>query len=306
MRLWRCILIVVLAAWIAGCVSNPVDRQWQAQLHSQASIDELSFVPFYAQQAYQCGPAALATVLTAAGVAVEPTALTEQLFIEGRNGSLQVEMLAATRRQGLVPYEHVGGLGDLLQQLGQGVPVVVLQNLAFSWAPTWHYAVVVGYDAAREEFLLRSGKERVLRMRSREFARTWRYSNQWMMSVHRPGEIPAGAEPLAYVRAAHGLERVAKLPAAVQSYRAASERWPGNVAVWMAFGNSLYQADQFAPAEDAYRQAQQLNPQDPAAAHNLAWALMRQGKVKQAVVPAQTAARLSAEPRYHSALQALR
>lgn len=300
-----CFFTIALALALGGCSTGGTYQKWQPHLQAQQAVAELKAVPFYPQETYQCGPAALATVISAAGVAIEPHELTAQLFIKGRKGSLQIEMLAATRRQGLVPYPNSGGLAHLLQQLRNGVPVVVLQNLAFSWAPTWHYAVVVGYDAARDEFLLRSGEERLRRTHSREFARTWDYSGQWMMTVHQPGDVPAGADALAYVRAANGLERVDQLQAALRSYRAASERWPESGVAWMALGNGHYQAGQFEHAEDAYRRAQQLNPRDPAAAHNLAWALIRQGKAKQALAPAQAAVRLSDQPRYHSALQAL-
>jgi hypothetical protein len=34
-----------------------------------------------------------------------------------------------------------------LREVAAGNPVLVLQNLSFAWAPVWHYAVVMGYDA---------------------------------------------------------------------------------------------------------------------------------------------------------------
>lgn len=303
---WQRYALLALGLALAGCSSNPLYRQWQPHLEQQLSIAELGSVPFYPQKSFQCGPAALATLFTWAGYETHPDKLTDRLFIDGRKGSLQIELLAATRRQGLVPYENSSGLKDLLVQLEAGVPVLVLQNLGVGWLPTWHYAVVVGYDAETREFLLRSGSEPTLRTASRDFARTWRYSGQWMMTVHPAGDIPVGATAFEYVRAVSGLERVQQHSAALASYRAAAAQWPESFIVWMALGNSLYGAEQFAEAERAFRRAHEIDAAQPAAVHNLAWALIQQDERRQALPYAQAAARLGEHVRYRSALEALR
>jgi hypothetical protein len=57
---------------------------------------ELTDTPFFPQREYQCGPAALATVLAASEVSVTADALVPEVFLPGRQGSLQSELLAAT------------------------------------------------------------------------------------------------------------------------------------------------------------------------------------------------------------------
>ena len=42
----------------------------------------------------------MAGVLGASGVDIDPVTLTPQVFLPGRQGSLQIELLAATRRAG--------------------------------------------------------------------------------------------------------------------------------------------------------------------------------------------------------------
>ncbi|MGD8236773.1 MAG: hypothetical protein PVJ65_11540, partial [Chromatiales bacterium] len=64
---------------------------------------QLADTPFFPQQAYQCGPAALATVLNANGVSISPEQLVPQVYLPERRGSLQVEMIAAARRYDQVP-----------------------------------------------------------------------------------------------------------------------------------------------------------------------------------------------------------
>src|SRR6267143_388496 len=116
---------------------------------------ELTQVPFFPQSEYQCGPAALATALASFGVKVTPEDLVPQVYLPERKGSLQIEMMAAARRHGMVSYQLAPRFEDVLRELSAGNPVIVLQNLGFGGG--WHYAVAVGYDYSYGDLILRSG-----------------------------------------------------------------------------------------------------------------------------------------------------
>ncbi len=60
--------------------------------------------PFFPQEAHQCGPAALATVLNYRHIEVSPDDAHPQVFLPERKGSLQVELTASARRYGLLAY----------------------------------------------------------------------------------------------------------------------------------------------------------------------------------------------------------
>src|SRR5690606_31071454 len=123
---------------LSACATRPSELAAPANAHLPERV-ELAHVPFFPQEDYQCGPAALATVLSASGVDVTADALTRQVYLPGRRGSLQTELVAATRRHGRLPYRLEGGLPALLAQVDAGHPVVVLQNLGFKRWPRWHY-----------------------------------------------------------------------------------------------------------------------------------------------------------------------
>ena len=57
---------------------------------------EIASVPFFPQDDYQCGPAALATVLAHTGTAITPDPLVAQVYIPARQGSLQRQQRGAT------------------------------------------------------------------------------------------------------------------------------------------------------------------------------------------------------------------
>lgn len=242
------------------------------------------------------------------GKPTQPNDLADQVFIEARQGSLQAEMLAATRRQGLLPYVHETRFAVLLEQLDAGNPVLVFQNLGFGFYPVWHYAVVIGYDLDEKTIVLHSGTTAGLERDFRRFELEWRGGDYWAMTMHRPGEFPVSAKPTAYLEATAGLEQAEQFEAAALAYQASTERWPDQLIAWMGLGNVRYRQQQFEDAERAYQQALTLNADSAAAHHNLAWALMRQQRYEAAYEPARIANRLADEQgdRYRSAWQAWR
>ena len=121
----RLLLVLLLAGLVGGCASSRISID-DADLPSAAELTE---VPFYPQEAYQCGPAALATMLAQRGVPADPDVLVDQVYIPGRRGSLQVEMVAAARAAGLLVYPLRSRLEDVLAEVAAGNPVLVLQNL---------------------------------------------------------------------------------------------------------------------------------------------------------------------------------
>src|SRR5262249_47579541 len=94
------VFLFVCAALLQGCASFTPQTESLAQgrIAGLPPARELVAVPFFPQSDYECGPAALATVMVAAGVKVTPEELVPEVYLPERKGSLQVEMLAAPRR----------------------------------------------------------------------------------------------------------------------------------------------------------------------------------------------------------------
>ena len=99
-------------------------------------------VPFYPQEAYQCGPAALAMVLNHRDAGMTLDEAIDQVYLPGRRGSLQVEMVAAARSEGMLVYPLDGELEAIIREVNAGNPVLVFQNLRLGWWPQWHYALL--------------------------------------------------------------------------------------------------------------------------------------------------------------------
>ena len=214
-------------------------------------------VPFFPQTRDHCGPAALATALAHAGLPADPDRLADAVFLPSRAGTLQLEMLGGARRQGAVATRLPRDLPSLLREVAAGHPVVVLQNLGLDLIPRWHYAVVVGYDLAAREVVLRSGTTERAVLPLRTFEYTWARGGHWAIAVLPPDRLPATATEADAQDAALGFERAAPPARAALAWRTLLARWPGNALAGIGLGNALAKDGDAAGARAAFEAAAQ-------------------------------------------------
>jgi tetratricopeptide (TPR) repeat protein len=219
-------------------------------------------------------------VMQAAGLTVTADALTSQVYLPGRQGSLQVEMLSATRRHALLPYRLKPRLQDILQEVSSGNPVIVFQNLSLPVYPVWHYAVVVGYSLERNTVTLHSGRTERMEMSLFTFERTWERAGSWAMVAMNPSTLPASASPDEMALAAAALELV-EPAAAHTAYETALAKWPKKRSLRLGLGNSSYAQRNFSRARKEYREAVALDPEFADGWNNLAQVLLDEGNKEE-------------------------
>ncbi len=279
----KALILLVCLLMLSSCASTPQSRQIQTNgLGSLPSAVELTETPFYSQTQYQCGPAALATVLQTHGVKTTPEKLSGQVYIPEREGSLQIEMAVAARRHEMLPYKLEPRLIDLFTEIAAGNPVLVLQNLGLDWYTKWHYAVVIGYDAVSHEIILRSGTTRRWVTPFKVFERTWKRADFWALVIVPVGEIPRTAEPLRYLKTAYAFEETGNPELAFKAYQSASMQWPDVAATWITLGNMAFDNHDWPEAIKAFNTASMLEPESITSWNNLAYALHANGCGTQA------------------------
>lgn len=279
-------LLPALFVLLAGCTSIPPSVR---ALPEAAGAIELADTPFYPQERYQCGPAALTTVLAESGRTVSLDDIVGKVYLPGRQGSLQVELLAATRTEGRLPYVIDGTLEAVWKELGAGRPVLVLQNLGVAAIPRWHYAVVVGIDTRRGDVILRSGTDRRRVTPVGTFLRTWQRGGYWAMVALAPDELPAVVDRSRYFDAVAALEQAGRFETAAVAWQNALRQWPGDPVALFGLANCHLARQQYVAAEAAYRDLLERQPGLPAARNNLALALAGQGKYDAALQEVSTA-----------------
>ncbi len=295
MRAERLVLAVLaLMALALGACTTP---QTTALIDAPGSLPlqaEVSDVPFFPQEDFYCGPAALATVLSWSGLSAEPEALGARVYTPVRHGTLQNDILAGARREGRLAVA-VNSLRDLMTEIAAGHPVLVFENLSFGWYPKWHYAVAVAYNLDRREITLRSGREPEHVTSMDTFERTWKRGGNWALVVLKPDDLPARANVADVERAAASLERNGQLREAATAYSSILTRWPDSYVALIGLGNVSYNAGDLASAERALRQAVIVRPERGEAWNNLAYVLAAGGRQKEALYAAQQAISLSSD-----------
>ena len=297
--------VLLCALLLSGCAAPPqvaaLQRTWPAQLPPHVLLDQ---VPFFPQDDRLCGPATLAMVAQAAGKQVTPAQLTSQVYLPGREGALQTEMLAAARRQGLVAYLLAPTLQALLTEVASGHPVLVLQNLALPISPMWHYAVVVGYDRAARTVTLHSGTTERLVLPMSTFEHTWARSSHWAVRVTPPGRLPATASPDGWATAVAALER-GDPAAAHTAYAAGLQVWPRQRILQLGIGNTAYAQGRPEQAAQAYEATLRSHPDFADAWNNLAQVRLEQDRLDDAWRAAKRAVALGGIrlPDYQALLQ---
>jgi hypothetical protein len=285
-----CLLCVIVTLFSAGCGGRALQDPLRdtGRFPDKARVEE---VPFYPQDDYQCGPAALAMVLAWSGISISPGELVPETYTPGKQGSLQSALVAGARRHGRIAYPF-SGPDMLFAEIAAGRPVIVLLNLAFSWYPKWHYAVAIGYDRNSGTVTLHSGTQAAEQLSFRVFHNVWKRSEYWGLSILPPSDTVMHPDEEKWLQAIVGLERAGQWQSAAVAYGKATELWPHSHNAWIGLGNSRYRLRDPAGAAAAFHEAIRVRPASGIAYNNLAQVLAQAGQYEEAEKAARQAVSL--------------
>ncbi|MBB1440145.1 PA2778 family cysteine peptidase [Shewanella sp. SG41-4] len=295
----KAICITGFCLFLSGCLSAP--PQTAILLDNPPDISaryQIPEVPFYPQEDYFCGPTTLAEVFNFYGISKTPQQIAPSLFIPDLEGSLQIEMVAAARQQGLLAYAESGNLAQLLSFVSEDIPVIILQNLSTSWYPMWHYAVVTGYDIDNQQVVLHSGTDKNRIAELKVFERTWLRGQYWLLAAVPPETKSKHFDPFIYVSAAQDLLSIGQHTPAVSALENAIRQWPNYWLSYFLLGN-YYLAIDNTKAAFWYQQGLSYIAQQPeqqaAYLNNYAYSLSLSGCKQRAMDTIEKALELQPE-----------
>ncbi len=182
----RAVTTLFLAGLLgSGCTAVTLDAVRGDVAAGQGHL--ITTVPFIAQEAYQCGPAALAMVLQYWGSAADAEEIGRALYLPSARGVLNLELEFEARRRGFRTQAFEGTLERVKTELRQGRPLIVFQDLGRGPVSVPHFAVLLGYDDRAAVVVLHSGTTAYRLLSYAEFLRTWAARRGWALLVTPPG-----------------------------------------------------------------------------------------------------------------------
>jgi len=267
--------VVILAT---GCV--PKDPFPPEQHYASSAIN----VPFIPPRSELCGSTSIEMVASywQSTTPYIPKLSTQELeartLIPAKRGTLQIELVTASRANGLIAYPMEPTYEALFLELSAQHPVIVLVNRSFSWHPMWHYAPVIGYDEEKRSLIAHFSDQPNEPLPIATFAALWKRSDNWGVVLLPPGELPVSVSSKIFLRAVYEFEKIDKGSGAIRAYQSALERWPSDPDILFALANSYYNASNLLEAERNYRKLLALKPSHPLGLNNLAILLCHSGR----------------------------
>jgi predicted double-glycine peptidase len=144
-------------------------------------------VPFFPQETFQCGPAALATVInywygkTGTANTLAPEAIAQAIYSPSAKGALGIDLELYARRQGFQARQLSGTVEELKDGVDEGVPSIVLVDYGFSRYQRNHFMVVKGYSGSA--VLVNSGSRESELVPNEEFLKAWKRTGYWTLFI---------------------------------------------------------------------------------------------------------------------------
>ncbi len=290
-------LYIYLIFFLSGCASLPAYRVGPPEFPNDQQVHFIQKAPPVGQRAYQCGPAALESVMRRWGYEVDAEEIGRDLGSQGARGVLNFTLAQVARDRGFWTEMHESNLEELKGWIRNDIPPLVALQVGPFWSFTYHFVVLTGFNDREGILYANIGYPETRAIRVPHFLKSWQRAGNWTLIVcpleRVDWQLSADqAGDLGFL-----LEKSAQLPLAEKWYRAALAKEPDNRPVRFNLANILFKTGQFQKAKLMYQQLIKENPAEIAPINNLASVFLEEGNPKEAVRLIETAFKNGVERR---------
>lgn len=140
-------------------------------------------VPFVKQTEYDCGPAALAAVLSFRGRAADLERITASVYLPRLRGTLPMDLERYAKDEGFKTSSSAGTAAALKTAISINIPVLCLLDLGFGFYRQPHFVTVIGFDDGNGLFIMHDGGTPNRTMRYGDFEKKWARAGNWMIVI---------------------------------------------------------------------------------------------------------------------------
>lgn len=174
-------ILVTLAVLICltGCATTMVPLTEDAKI--------IEKVPFFEQDDFQCGPAALATTINywhrknKTKEQLKTDTIIGAIFNMKAKGVLTLDLELYARELGFNSLQYSGTIEELQRNIDENIPVIILVDYGRGFFQQNHFMVVKGY--MRDGIILNSGGRENLVMLNESLLKIWKKTSYWMLVV---------------------------------------------------------------------------------------------------------------------------
>lgn len=237
-----------------------------------------------AQQSYQCGPAALESVLSYWGVSATADEISRELYTPGARGILNFLLAQYARRRGFWTEIHTGDAPDDLRAwLARGVPPIVMLRVGPRWLACYHFVVLTGFNARDDVWYANTGAAQTQAIPDRALRSRWKDAQRWALVICPPERVDWPLEAARAAELGWLLEQSGRLSVAAQRYREALTHQPADSATRFRLANIYLKTQQLSEATGLYVALLRDQPGHGGAVNNLAWIFIEEGQSPAAI-----------------------
>jgi len=140
-------------------------------------------IPFVKQTEYDCGPAALASVLSFRGKTADLERITASVYLPQLRGTLPMDLERYAKDQGFTTASSAGTAAALKTAVKNNIPVICLLDLGFWLYRQPHFVTVIGFDDRNDLFIMHDGATPNRTMAYEDFEKKWSRAGNWMIVI---------------------------------------------------------------------------------------------------------------------------
>lgn len=293
-------VLVVSACFVflTGCAT--LGRQAPLPLLSNApGVHIVRNTPPVAQEAYQCGPAALESVFHRWGKTHGADIIASDLMGSGERGVLNFMLAKYAHDRGYWTQTFQSETSeDIKSWIEKDIPPIVMLRIGPVLLQDYHFVVIKGFNESEGVYYANIGKGQTYVLDDRDFQGRWKDAHFWTLIVCPPDRVDWDLDPGEANRLALLLEKEEKWDRAEYWYQKVLHQDPSHTIIRYNLANLYLKTERIDEAESIFKALAEERPDWAPTHNNLAWIHLRRGFPDEAIRVIESAFENGAERRF--------